>query len=101
MLFRSVTIVYSWYRGNPFSIYGENAFLLAQNLIIMSFFILYGRNVPKGIEDPGQKTISRCITLFAIFIAFLFVTKDPNSWPTTVISYIMVVQIALCIYELI
>jgi mannose-P-dolichol utilization defect protein 1 len=93
-----VTIVYSWYRGNPFSIYGENAFILGQNLLIMALFILYGRNVPKGVEDPGQKTINRCITLVAIFIVIMFVTKNPNNWPTTVISYSMVLQISLCIY---
>ena len=37
-----VTIVYSWYRGTPFSIYGENVFLLIQNIIILGFFVIYG-----------------------------------------------------------
>lgn len=48
-----VTIVYSWYRGNPFSIYGENVFLLVQNLLILLLFIIYGRNVPKGVTPPA------------------------------------------------
>lgn len=37
-----VMIVYSWWRGNPFSIYGENVFLLIQNIIILGFFVIYG-----------------------------------------------------------
>lgn len=93
-----VTIVYSWYRGNPFSIYGENVFILIQNILIMTLFIIYGRNVPKGIQDPGQKTINKYIILFIILLSVLFITQNPNSWPTNIINYSMFLQISLCIY---
>lgn len=91
-----VTIVYSWYRGNPFSIYGENAFLLGQNILIMVLFIVYGRNVPKGMPQPDQKQTQKYIALLIVFILGMFITKDPFTWPPTIISYAMILQIFLC-----
>lgn len=91
-----VTIVYSWYRGNPFSIYGENAFLLGQNVIIMGLFILFGRNVPKGVTAPGQNAIKKYGVLFLTFCTGMFLTQNPFSWPKILIDYCMVLQISLC-----
>lgn len=91
-----VTIVYSWYRGNPFSIYGENVFLLIQNILIMILFIIYGRNVPKDVADPGQKQTQKFITLLLVFILVMFITQNPFTWPPTIIGYSMFIQIFLC-----
>lgn len=91
-----VTIVYSWYRGNPFSIYGENVFILVQNLVILMLFITYGRNVPRGVADPGPYTIRRYIKIFLAFIVTMFLTSNPYSWPPVVINSSMVLQIMLC-----
>jgi len=80
-----VTIVYSWYRGNPFSIYGENVFILVQNMLIMGLFIAFGRNVPKGVADPGKAVITRYITIFSLFCLAMFFTQNPLSWPPVLI----------------
>lgn len=91
-----VTIVYSWYRGNPFSIYGENVFILGQNLLIMLLFLIYGRNVPKGVQGPTKNTITKYGVILAAFCVLMFLTQNPYSWPPVFVNYSMVLQIVLC-----
>lgn len=91
-----VTIVYSWYRGNPFSIYGENAFILLQNICIMLLFVVFGRNVPKGVEAPGQGVITKYAILLVSFLVGMFLTQNPLAWPKQIIDYCMFLQISLC-----
>jgi hypothetical protein len=47
----ALLIGYNIYRGNPFSIYGENVFLGVENLIIMALFFVYPikKDIPKYI----------------------------------------------------
>lgn len=94
-----VTIVYSWYRNNPFSIYGENVFLLIQNILILFLFIVLGRNVPKGVPDPGQTRINKYIITFILFCVTMFTTHNPLDWPPIFITYSMVLQILLCTHQ--
>lgn len=91
-----VTIVYSWHRGNPFSIYGENVFILVQNLLIMALFVLYARNVPKGVKDPGEGATKKCLIILIVFGISMFLTQNPFAWPQVLIDYVMFLQIGLC-----
>lgn len=69
-----VTIVYSWHRSNPFSIYGENVFLLVQNLAIMALFITFARSVPKGVADPGAFATRKYFVVYVIFMVMMYLT---------------------------
>lgn len=91
-----VTIVYSWYRGNPFSIYGENVFILGQNVIIMALFVLFGRNVPKDAKPVSQNVTTQYGVFLVIFLVGMFLTQNPLSWPKQIIDYCMFLQISLC-----
>lgn len=91
-----VTIVYSWYRGTPFSIYGENAFILVQNVLILALFVALGRNVPKGVAEPGPNVIKKYGILFLTFCTTVFLTQNPLNWPQVIIENIMFLQICLC-----
>lgn len=93
--------MYSWYRGNPFSIYGENVFILAQNLLIMFLFLIYGRNVPKEGAQPGKNVITRYGVILGFFCLSMFLTQNPLSWPPAFINCSMIIQIMLCKYILI
>ena len=95
-----ITIVYSWYRGNPFSIYGENVFIGFQNVIIMFFFILYVRNVPKGVPQPSESAPSKYIAYFLLTCVAIFLTRNPYAWPPAIIESSMVLQILFCTISL-
>lgn len=56
----SLLIGYNIYRGNPFSIYGENVFLGVENLIIMALFFIY------PIKKDIPKYITYTVLLFAL-----------------------------------
>ena len=91
-----ITIVYNWFKGNPFSIYGENVFIGIQNLLIMAAFILYVRRVPKNVADPGPSAPIKYLVYFCVFSLFIVVTKDPFSWPPILIDSSMILQITFC-----
>ncbi|EAR87711.1 PQ loop protein (macronuclear) [Tetrahymena thermophila SB210] len=38
------TVSYNLYKQNSFSLYGENVFIIIQNIIIMALFYVYGKN---------------------------------------------------------
>jgi hypothetical protein len=91
-----VTIIYNRHRGNPFSIYGENVFLALQNIIIMTLFIIFGRNVPKGVSIPGRGVGKKYAVFLCSYLLFLFLTKNHEDWPEVLILYSMIVQVFLC-----
>lgn len=62
----------------------------------MVLFIIYGRNVPKDVPDPGQKQTQKYISLLVLFGVVMFITQNPFSWPPTIINYAMFLQIFLC-----
>ncbi len=72
-----VMIVYSWWRGNPFSIYGENVFLLIQNAAILGLFVIFGRRVPKGAVDPGRSGIQLYLIGWIGLLVTLYLTQTP------------------------
>lgn len=63
----------------------------------MVLFIIYGRNVPKDVPDPGQKQTQKYISLLVLFGVVMFITQNPFSWPPSIINYAMFLQIFLCI----
>lgn len=91
-----ITIVYNWYRGNSFSIYGENVFIGAQNLLIMAFFVLFIRNVPLSIPKPPEGAYIKYMTLFLLACLTMFFTQNPSAWPPILIQSSMILQIFLC-----
>lgn len=91
-----ITIVYSWYRGIPFSIYGENVFIGVQNILILLFFVFFVRQVPKGVADPGQNAPTKYMTYFLLTCMTVFLTKNPLNWPPVIIESSMILQILLC-----
>lgn len=52
-------IGYNIFRGNPFSIYGENVFLGVQNLIIIALFFIY----------PSQKSLTSYLVGVVLLVA--------------------------------
>lgn len=75
-----ITIVYSLHAFIPFSIYGENAFILTQNIIILFFFIIYGNKLPS--KDKQANTSTAFYGLFFIIImAIMYITQDTSIWP--------------------
>ena len=80
-----ITIIYSWYNVIPFSIYGENIFLLAQNLLIMAFFCFY------STRNGSMYAIPLLVCLLGIFL-----TSNPGNWPLQIINSTMYLQITLC-----
>ena len=80
-----ITIIYSWYNVIPFSIYGENVFLLVQNLLIMAFFCFYSP------RNGSMYAIPLLVCLLGIFL-----TSNPGNWPLQIINSTMYLQITLC-----
>ena len=80
-----VNIVYSWDRNIPFNIYGENVFIIIQNIVIMAFFCVY----------PGWN-FKVYGSFLAVFLAAIYATSNPTIWPEQVVDGAMSLQILLC-----
>jgi CBS domain containing-hemolysin-like protein len=49
---------------------------MLQNILIMILFIIFGRNVPKGIAIPNKKIILRYIILLGLFFLVMGLTNN-------------------------
>lgn len=78
---------YCIYKGNPFSLYGENVFIGAQMLIIILLFVTFG---------TGSKIVYLG-SFFVMILAAYFIT-DPQNIPTFVVENSIIVQSLLSIF---
>jgi hypothetical protein len=62
----------------------------------MALFIIYARNVPKGVAIPDSGVRKKYAIFFCLFLTFVFLTRDHEIWPEILIIYSMIVQIILC-----
>lgn len=75
---------YCIYKGNPFSLYGENVFIGVQMLIIILLFIIFAK---------GNKIIYGIF--FALMIAIAYYTSDPHHLPSFIVEHSITVQTVL------
>ncbi len=78
---------YCIYKGNPFSLYGENVFIGAQMLIIILLFVTFG---------TGNKLVYLG-SFFVMILAAYFIT-DPQNIPNFVVENSIIVQSLLSIF---
>ncbi len=61
------TSAYSFHKGVPFSVYGENVVILIQNLIIISLFWNYN----KGVSRNEKVLCSVFFLLYTLTLVFM------------------------------
>lgn len=84
-IINSINIGYNLEKGTPFSIYGENVFILAQNAIIMLLFFCY----------PIKKDITRYV-MWVIFLLTVSVPSLLEIYPSELLAIAMSFSIVLC-----
>lgn len=75
---------YCIYKGNPFSLYGENVFIGIQMLIIIGLFVLYGK---------GTKAVY--LGFFGLMIVAAYYISDPHHLPSFIVEHSIIVQTLL------
>lgn len=75
---------YCIYKGNPFSLYGENVFIGLQMLIIIGLFVLYGK---------GSKAVY--LGFFGFMILAAYYISDPHHLPSFIVEHSIIVQTLL------
>lgn len=75
---------YCIYKGNPFSLYGENVFIGVQMLVIILLFIAFGK---------GNKIVYS--VFFVLMIAAAYYISDPHHLPSFVVEHSIIVQTIL------
>jgi len=72
---------YCIYKGNPFSLYGENVFIGVQMLVVILLFLAFGK---------GNKIVYS--VFFVLMIAAAYYISDPHHLPSFVVEHSIIVQ---------
>ncbi|KAI4525040.1 mannose-P-dolichol utilization defect 1 protein [Schizophyllum commune Loenen D] len=73
----AVNLTYAYRNGIPFSTYGENAFLTAQNAILMLLLIQYAPR-PRALTSPTDSRTTKLLgTLLIMLVGFLLLLFVP------------------------